>query len=75
MMVASRQNFFKAHWDWLVAAAGLAVLYLCGGLYAALLVPGAWSAFLVYLPADALKLLAAAALAKPLQSRLIALHK
>ena len=30
MMVASRQNFFKAHWDWLVAAAGLAVLGLAG---------------------------------------------
>jgi hypothetical protein len=37
--------------------------------------PGAWSALLVYLPADALKLTAAAALAKPLQNRLSALHK
>ena len=29
-MVASRQNFFKAHWDWLVALAGLAALGLAG---------------------------------------------
>jgi hypothetical protein len=27
-MVASRQNFFKAHWDWLVALAGLVALGL-----------------------------------------------
>ena len=29
-MVASRQNFFKAHWDWLVALAGLVALGLAG---------------------------------------------
>ena len=29
-MVASRQNFFKAHWDWLVAAVGLIALGLAG---------------------------------------------
>ena len=29
-MVAAKQNFFKAHWDWLVAVAGLAALGLAG---------------------------------------------
>ena len=29
-MVASQQNFFKAHWDWLVALAGLVTLGLAG---------------------------------------------
>ena len=29
-MVASKENFFKAHWDWLVAAVGLIALGLAG---------------------------------------------
>ena len=29
-MVAAKQNFFKAHWDWLVAIVGLAALGLAG---------------------------------------------
>ena len=29
-MVASKENFLKAHWDWLVAIAGLAALCLAG---------------------------------------------
>ena len=29
-MVASKENFFKAHWDWLVAIVGLAALGLAG---------------------------------------------
>lgn len=29
-MVTSKENFFKAHWDWLVAVAGLAALGLAG---------------------------------------------
>jgi len=29
-MVAAKQNFFKAHWDWLVAIAGLAALCMAG---------------------------------------------
>ena len=29
-MVASKENFFKAHWDWLVAIVGLAALGVAG---------------------------------------------
>ena len=54
----------------LSGTAGLVLLYLSGGLYAAWLMKHAWSTFLAYLPADAVKLLAAAALAVPLQKRL-----
>ena len=54
---------------------GLLLLYLCGGLYASLLIKNAWSVFLTYLPVDLIKLVAAAALAIPLQSRLSFLKK
>ncbi len=33
-MSASKQNFFAAHWDWLVAAAGCAALAVSGAIFA-----------------------------------------
>ena len=76
-LVSMLYRKFKAHKAaaLLSGAAGILLLYLCGGLYASLIMPSAWSAFLLYLPADIIKLLAAAAVSKPLQSRLSALHK
>ena len=32
--MASKENFFKAHWDWLVAGAGLALLAASAALFA-----------------------------------------
>ena len=32
-MAVSKENFFKAHYDWIVAALGLAVLAVVGYLF------------------------------------------